>query len=86
MNETLAECLRRYSTLCMFLVTFWRLEKITRIAVPLLPGIEVFCKNFAFPFELGPVRPPSPGLTFYGDSFSVCIIFIRILEVIEVDP
>ena len=58
----------------------------TRMAVPLLSGIEVFCKNFAFPFELGPVRPPSPGLTFYGGSFSVCIIFLRFLEVIEIDP
>ena len=43
----------------------------TRMAVPLLSGIEVFCKNFAFPFELGPVRPPTPELTFYGGSFSV---------------
>ena len=58
----------------------------TRIAVPLLPGIEVFCKNFAFPFELGPVRPSTPGLTFYGGSSSDSIIFLRYLEVIGVDP
>ena len=51
-----------------------------------MPGIEVFCRNFAFPFELGPVRPPSPGPTFYGGSFSVCIIFLRFLEVIKLNP
>ena len=68
--------------LALFVVNLTR----TRIAVPLLSGIEIFCKKIAIPFELGPVRPPSPGLTFYGGSFSVCIIFIRILEVIEVDP
>ena len=58
----------------------------TRIAVPLLPGIEVFRKNFAFPFELGPVCPPTPGLTFYAGSFSVWIIFLRYLEVLEINP
>ena len=50
---------------------FFSLLTRTRMAVPLLSGIEVFRKNFAFPFELGPVRPPTPELTFYGGSFSV---------------
>ena len=63
-------------------------ESLTRTctAVPLLSEIEVFRKNFAFPFELGPVRPPTPELTFYAGSFSVLIISLRYLEVIEVDP
>ena len=58
----------------------------TRIAVPLLSGTEVFCKNLAFPFELGPVRSSTPGLTFYDCSFSVWIIFLRYLEEIELNP
>ena len=47
-----------------------------------LPAFAVFREIFVFTLPIGPIGPPSPGLTFDDISDTVRTNFVRYLEVL----
>ena len=48
-----------------------------------LPAFAVFREIFVFMLPIGPIGPPSPGLTFDDISDTIRTIFVRYLEVLS---